>query len=362
MTISRLFEIKNNFLNELKRASIKENSSLSFIINNIPTTPIVKENEIFKVLVIGGSVYVSAKLKKKASGINILEKINGDLPIFHTKEDFLNFVLQFIATDIEVYVFNFAYPLEPIFENEMLDGRLISGTKEHSFEGLIGEKIGDSVENFIKVKLNQDIKVNVANDTICLLLSGLNSNYKIHAAGIVGTGVNFALFLDPHTVVNLESANFDKFSANKSTQIIDKDSALPGKALFEKEVAGGYLYKRYNIEAESKGIKTSKLSSTLELNSIAKGKDQASILARQIFEHSAQLLSTQIAGIIEFLEETGMIIDSKANFVMDGSLFWNGYLYKQTVEKTLKYLLTKYETSFVKANEPTIIGAAKLVS
>lgn len=86
------------------------------------------------------------------------------------------------------------------------------GQKNMCFEGLIGEVVGLAIEKKVLEVRQQQIHVGMANDTICLLLSGLTHTWWDHvAAGIVGTGLNFALFLDQHTLVNLESANFSKF-------------------------------------------------------------------------------------------------------------------------------------------------------
>ena len=49
-------------------------------------------------------------------------------------------------------------------------------------------------------------------------------------------------------------------------------------------------------------------------------------------------------------------------FVMEGSLFWKGYKYKETVEQTVKQLLPEYCIKFIRLENSDILGGAKLLS
>lgn len=351
-----LTQITQNFLNELKDASKGKHTSLPFIKHKIPEASLVKENEIFQVLVIGGSMGKSALVKKTNNNIVIVHQFEKPLPVFHTKEDFLNFIAELVDPKINVLAVNFAYPLQPIFERGRLDGIFsLGGGKEHSFEGLIGEKVGQNIEKFLKTTRNQDILVSVANDTICLLLSGL-TKYKAMelGAGIVGTGLNFAFFLDAHTPVNLEAASFDKFLQTESGKMIDQSSNKPGSALFEKETSGAYLFTHFNLEAQKLNI-GQRLNSTAELSELAKSQNEAGKLAMEIITRSAELISCQIAGISLFKK-------SNMTFVLEGSLFWKGYTYKTIVEKTVKQLAPQYNFNFIEMVDSGILGAAKLAA
>ena len=111
----------------------------------------------------------------------------------------------------------------------------------------------EEIEQYVEHKYHKKIIASTANDTICLLLSGLIDHpWSKIAGGIVGTGLNFAIFLDEHTSVNIEAANFDKFICSDECKEIDSESAKPGAALFEKETAGAYLYRHFNIILEKK--------------------------------------------------------------------------------------------------------------
>ena len=168
---------------------------------------------------------------------------------------FLNFIEKALRPDITYLALNFAYPMSPVSRDGYLDGNLIMGTKEHSFEGLVGKNIGETIEKYIFDTLKRKIHVAIANDTVCLLLSGL-TQYRWNGlvGGIVGTGLNFAIFLDEATIVNLEAANFDKFEQSPEGKLIDQASARPNSALFEKETSGGYgEYPGYYIKGIAYG-------------------------------------------------------------------------------------------------------------
>lgn len=349
MSIQELLTISQTFTSEIIRAEKNEESSLPYIRHTLPDVPLVEDGEVFQVLVIGGTVFRSAICKKENGRISVISKTQSHPPQFKIKDDFLSFITGQVDKDIRVLALNFAYPLKPVFDANRLDGILLSGTKENEFTGLIGEKIGEEVAKAIKDVSGKTITVTIANDTICLLLSGL-SQYKKEEifGGIVGTGVNFAYFADTLEAVNLESANFNKFPLSAEATYIDSVSVHKGKALFEKEVSGAYLYKQYNLHHPDR-----LLSDTSALAALSKGVDEDARTAQKLLDRSASLVACQIAGILEF---------KKKNMVgvMEGSLFWKADNYKTLVETYLS-LLSKYTVRFTKFDDDSIIGGAMLV-
>jgi hexokinase len=265
---------------------------------------------------------------------------------FSNKEEFLQFFTELIDPQISVVAINFAYPLNPIFADGHLDGVLISGSKEYDFDEVVGEQIGKMISEEILAKRGQKISVSCANDTVCLLLSGL-SQYSPDElfGGIVGTGINFAFFTMPNELVNLESSNFDKFSQSAAGQEIDRASLVPGRALFEKETSGAYLYRHYTAE---------QITSTHQLDQIARGSDIHAEEARNILDYSASLIACQVAGIMNF-KQRNMV------GVMEGSLFWKAQNYRSIVESYVT-LLSPYAVKFVSIDEDSLIGAAMLVA
>lgn len=344
--------ITKNFTDELNKSAAGKATSLLFTVNELPHHPLVRTGEPFQVIKIGGSILQNAMVRNVKKQILIDSFEEERLPIFTTKKAFLAFVKSHLRKNTKFLAINFAYPVKPILANGLLDGILLTGTKEHTFTGLIGQKIGKSIEDFIKGKFNRNIKVALANDTVCLLLSGLvdTSPHNL-AGGVVGTGLNFAYFIDNKQLVNLESHNFNKFELSPEAKIIDKLSKNSGRSLFEKEVAGNWLHMHYNLRRKNQ---YESIESTHELDKIARGKKAGDKqLAQNLFERAAQLVACQIAGITNYKK-------INMNFVMEGSLFWVGWHYRQMVESYLKKL-TNYRITFTEIKDCGIIGAAKLV-
>lgn len=356
MDISNLKTVAYNFAEELQKGSNGQESSLMFIKHMLSSEPFVKENEVFQVLVVGGSIYQKAIMRKKDDNFHLINQEQGQQPPFKSKQAILEFIASHLDPDVSVLAMNFAYPLEPVFRDNRLDGKLQAGSKENTFEGMIGETVGQEVEKYIKETLNRDIKVSIANDTICLLLSGL-TQYEGEelAAGIVGTGLNFAIFLDPKTCVNLESAYFDKFPTTAVGEEIDKESSEPGKALCEKYVSGAYLYKHFNILAKERGMNIM-INSTQELDELGQdSRTEEGKIARQVLKQSYSLTATQIAGILQYQKRDIV-------FIMQGSLFWRGYMYKENVEKIVDKICPDYKATYVNVFHSDLYGAAKLVA
>ena len=354
MGVDNLKLITESFTKEIKQAKAGLENSLLFTRNRIGQSQIIKDDEAFQVIKIGGSILQNAMVSNKNKHIVIDSFEEERLPVFTTKKAFLAFIKSHLRKNTRFLSLNFAYPIKPIFKNGFLDGVLLTGTKEHTFSGLVGERIGMSIENFIKEKFNRLVKVTLANDTVCLLLSGLMDTPPLDlASGVVGTGLNFAFFLDDKQLVNLESHNFDKFVLSPEAKIIDSVSKNPGKSLFEKEVAGNWLFKHYNLR---KSNRYKKIESTHELDKIARGhKNGDKQLARKLFKRAAQLVACQVAGITLFKKRNML-------FVVEGSLFWIGYNFRQTVVKTVSQLIDGYRVSFRQIKNCGIIGAAKLLA
>lgn len=357
MNIQDLQQITKNFTQEMKDAAEGKKTSFPFIKNTLPSQPLIEKGHTFQAMSVGGTNFKRAMVKKNGRLEIIRLEQFPQPPVFETKEDLLSFVAYHLEEHIEYVALNFAFPMKPVFRNNKLEGILLSGTKEHTFTGLVGENICEEIEKYVYTKMRRKISVSAANDTICLLLSGLTLNRKTPrlAAGIVGTGLNFGIFLDDKTAINMEAANFDKFPQSTSGKIIDESSVIKGHAIYEKEVSGAYLHQHYNIQANDQGLEGN-LKNTKELSYLASEKKETPevLLAREILKVSAQFASCAIAGITNLFEED-------ITFAMVGSIFWNGYDYKDTVNSCLKEL-TSHKVIFANIEDSDILGAAKLIA
>lgn len=345
------------FTNELHLAADGYPTSLPFIRHNLPKTTLVGDGEVFQVIVAGGSRFQKATFRKKGNELELLHSSDGDQPAFDTKRRFFEFLTSHLEPNVSVVGLNFANPLAPTTRGDILDGILTRGTKENDFAGLAGKAIGQEYEQYIKEKQDRDIKVACANDTICMLMSGLVRHSRGElAAGIVGTGLNFAIFLDDQTAINIESSNFDKFERSDAGRAIDAASSQKGTSLYEKEVSGAYLHQHLNYLAKQRGLGIPKLKSTKLIDTYAQDDDEAiAAAAKEVLEHSATLVAVQIAGLMKFCERD-------LTFIMQGSVYWKGYNYKETITKLVKELCPDYTATFEKDPMSDLYGAAKLVA
>jgi hexokinase len=355
-SIQTLTSIKNTFLSALQTASDGKPSSLAFIRNELPSfRPDKTVAKRFQVFSIGGSVFEKAEAIYENGEIVINNFQRLPLPLITHKEVLLNLIEAYLDPSTDLVGINFAYPMEPVKRGTVLDGKLIKGAKDHTFDGLVGELIGRELEEHIYKKTGRKIHISLANDTVCLVLAGLvKYGWKSLAGGIVGTGMNFGLFLEEDTVVNLEAGDFKDFELSEAATFIDGQSANKGHHLFEKEVAGGYLYQIYNFYLKKNNLKHKELNSSEELTKLAYSNDETSAVAQEVFEKSAAYIACQIAGMYEFKK-------TYLNFIMEGSVFWKGYKYKVNVENYLRLMGVPTEAiQFFQIDQSTVKGAACL--
>jgi hexokinase len=348
LSLKEMNGIASEFVSQLEGSKNGKKSSLSFIQNRVLQSD---KNGSYQVMVFGGTVFEKAIAHKNNGSYTLSQFHKSQLPILSTKEVFLEFFLSHLDPSINTVAISFAYPLDPIFENNRLDGVLIKQTKDHTFTGLIGQKVGKEIAEYIEKKLGKKIIVTIANDTVCLVLSGQSvaPSDKV-IGGIVGTGVNFGFFSDGKTIINCESGNFDGFTLSGAAHYVDQHSINPGQQLFEKEVAGGYLYKLLAYHTGHEFTSSNEVS----LEAAVEGKNQAA--AQTILKHSASLIACQIAGIYWFKKQP------KLYFVMEGTLFWEGYRYIEWVQKALSLLnIEKSHIEFIKIEKSSLKGAAHLL-
>jgi hexokinase len=321
------------------------------------------------------------------------------------------FLKEHLDKEASALGINFAFPLNPIIgSNNQLDGILIGGTKEHTFDGLIGQSISDFVSGIFFEKFGKRIPVTVANDSICLTLSGSGTE---DAGLIVGTGINLSLKMvqknknilnksgstSRHSgllaslrsgsrisngsypgaasstalsslpkgqydneikyIANLELGNFDGFTPTETLRTIDQYSEHPGTYLFEKSISGRYLVVYYNEEVKLRKFNLPHLDSSIELSRLAeKSLGPDGDLARSILARSASLIACALAGAYEFKNSL-----SKFEIITEGSLFWKGYKYLENVNRQLALLGVPENTiSFKYIEDSSLKGALGLLT
>lgn len=348
--------IENNFAQELTRAAQGETTSLPFIKHVLGQKPLIHAG-VVQGIVIGGTHYI-VSTEEIIPGENriILHRKTGMLPTFAEAETFFTFLTEHLDPRATAIGVNFGFPLAPTYgPHGELDGRLIKGTKEHSFVGIVGQTIG----NIIREVVGRKIPVTVANDTVCLTLAGTGDE-----AGslIAGTGFNIGIKLPEEkqtVIVNLEAGNFNKFEPSEVLKTIDEASDMPGMQLFEKVISGKYLAEYFTMRAKKLRLSVPHLVTSQELSALSQRKKDtdAVILARALLERSACLVATALAGVYEFHGKQQLTI------IAEGSLLWKGWQYFETIHKELLILGLPKDSIILKhIPESSIKGALGLLT
>lgn len=346
-----LINLKDNLLDEFRQAEKGRKTSLAYAVHKF--NPEKKQARSAKAIVVGGTNIAAADVTREGLSINFSEVYTDVLPEIDRAERLFEIIEKTAGNSDGIFGLNFAYPMRPLLRDGRLDGILIKGTKEHSFDGLVGKEIGLAVEKFFSDK-NRDVTITCANDTVCLVLAGLSGyDPSTLAAGVVGTGFNFGFFNDRSEIVNLESGNFSGFLPSDSCRILDRESRDPGEQLFEKETSGAYLHLHYNIINAERGNAAKKIEDAEELSNAAAAGDK---LAEELFEKSASLVAAEIAAIYQFRGKPLL------NLTIEGSLYWKGWMFRENVEKYLESLgVPRGAVNIRFIEESSIVGAAELV-
>jgi len=356
-SVEELQDIRGNIASELHMARRGAPTKFAFARHRYSSTG-DNDGKTVQVMVVGGTNLTVALVKSGRNNVEILTSLTEPLPILHSKTALLELIDKYFIHETEILCINFAYPLDPINRDGKLDGILLKGTKEHDFVGLVGERIGETIEQHLRDRTDRKIDVALANDTVCLVISGVGKwDRTTLTGGVVGTGFNFGFFLDEKTVINVESGNFDRFPQTDSGRIIDDNSNDRGCQLFEKEVSGAYLYRHYNLYVEQTGIGSPTITSSQELAAIAEGSTIGAECARKLFERSASLAASLIAGIHDFKNEERM------NILIEGSLYWKGWNYPGFVQQYLEKLgipTNKVQIHYIQHS--SVVGASRLWS
>ncbi|SRR6266568_5854014 len=328
--------IKQHFYNELILASENKPSSISFISHQLPEKPLLTKG-IVQGIVIGGTNFTISTEELQENGTRkVLERTTGILPIFATRQTFVDFLSHHLDARADAIGMNFGFELKPSYgEDGSLDGFIqAKGTKDHKFTGLT-ESIGKLVKKIFVKKYHKHITTAIANDTVCLLLCGKGNE---SCSLIAGTGFNMGIRVkntNNTAIINLETGGFDKFEQSEVLKKIDARTKNPGKKNFEKTVSGKYLALYFNEKLKELNLPIPPIATSQELSELSHTNhaDVAGDLARSIIERSAFLVATAIAAVYEFSGKPDTF-----TIIGEGSLLWDGWHYYDNIQNQLTAL------------------------
>ena len=359
-TKKQLLEFKTNLVQELKQAQANQKNSILYAKNTLLKSSFAKDGDKYQVVMIGGTYLESAIVSSVDGLIKIHQITEESLPKLSSKEIVSQIFLKHLNPDVKTVSINFAYPIKPVIRDQKLDGILVRTPKEHPFEGLLNQKIGQFFE-LESAKKGQKIDVLVCNDTTALGLAsiGFDLDYTSNEVmvGVIGTGFNFGIFENDNLFVNLELGNFDKFTQTQPGKLIDLSSQNVGQNKFEKEVGGAYLCHHFNYYSKKEGYNL-ECQTTEELSQVARKTSEVGRLASQVFEKSAQLVALAMTSIYQFKNpKSGKMLS-----LLEGGLYWKGVNFIQFVDKWMSELMQdKSSIQINSIDRIGIVGGAKLV-
>ena len=233
----------------------------------------------------------------------------------------------------------FSFPADSTLDG---DAVLVRWTKGFDIPEMIGQPVGATLKAHLNkaLKGNTEIKkINVINDTVASLFSGLtDQKAQAHIGLIVGTGVNMAAFFNVDDIkktdpaykqkgslaVNLESGNFRPPFLSVVDEKLDRYSATRGAQRFEKAVSGFYLGRIleyvFSCDEFEEGFDASRITYMMSYPDMF--KDEYVAMAHTIYERSAKLTAASIAGLVAQMVDFDSSIKN-VRLMADGSLFWS---------------------------------------
>jgi hexokinase len=252
----------NEFLSEMQEGLEGKKSTLDMIPTYIEVGAEVPTNKQVIVIDAGGTnfrvatVYFNDKKKPIIKNLHLSKMPGIERDV--NKDEFFRVManqLKDIAKAGDNIGFCFSYAVEILPEK---DGRLLRFSKEIKAKQVVGQLIGENLNNaLVSAGLSGKKHIVILNDTVATLLAGVGKQsrtYSSYIGFILGTGTNTcyveknaniekAKNLDPgkNQIINTESGNFGKIQQGKIDAVFDKSMINPGVHKFEKMISGAYL-------------------------------------------------------------------------------------------------------------------------
>ena len=287
-----------------------------------------------------------------------------------------------IKRDVEMPIgYCFSYAAESLPDG---DAKLLHWTKGVHIKEMLGQPVGKPLLEYLNERNEPKFtNIKVLNDTVASLFAGLtDSNYDAYIGLIVGTGTNMATFIPADKItklpasiqadglipVNLESGNFHPPFLTTVDEMVDACSDSRGMQRFEKAVSGMYmgeiLKSTFPLDEFEEKFDAQKLTTIMNYPDIHKEKYVQ--VAHWIYNRSAQLVASSLAGLISLLVSYNKDI-KKVCLVAEGSMFWslnrNDKNYNVLVMEELDILLNELGIGDVKVhvnkmNNANLVGTA----
>ncbi len=254
--------IVNKFLSEMQRGLEGKKSTLDMIPTYIEVGAEAPKNKRVIVIDAGGTNFRVATVYFDDNKKPVIENLRlSKMPAIEheaSKDEFFRLMagqLKNVAGAGDKIGFCFSYAVV-MLPNK--DGRLLRFSKEIKAKEIVGQLIGENLNNaIVATGISGKKHIVVLNDAVATLMAGVGEqsrNYGSYIGFILGTGTNTCYIeknanikkttgLDPakEQIINTESGNFGKIKQGKIDAAFDKSTSNPGVHKFEKMISGAYL-------------------------------------------------------------------------------------------------------------------------
>ncbi|PJC32945.1 hypothetical protein CO051_02275, partial [Candidatus Roizmanbacteria bacterium CG_4_9_14_0_2_um_filter_39_13] len=110
MDSQTLAKISQSFSHELQNGKIGQKTCLPFIRHQLSEHSITDIDELFQVMVVGGSFYQKALMKKTNEAIEVISHQEGAQPPFLSEQALMDFLYEHVDPQVKTIALNFAYP------------------------------------------------------------------------------------------------------------------------------------------------------------------------------------------------------------------------------------------------------------
>lgn len=388
MTMDALCSLSMTLHKEIKKGLAQEGAMIKCLPTFISPPVKIRGGQVY-VIELGGSNLRTALISIKNGRASIIDgPIETKMPWKpsqpFSKNDYLKIQADHLAMLKKGYGnrigYCFSFPATPLPDKDAI---LLNWTKGIHVPDTIGKKAGKPLLSLINMDHQRKFeKICVVNDTIASLFSGLNDQKSDGFIGLIaGTGNNMAAFFKKKHIlklntpegdrtripINLESGNFNFPYLSDYDKIVDSQSENKKTQLFEKAVSGMYLGRLFKAAHPESVFDPATGAKGLVDMLNAPGDISKDYLqtAREIYDRSAILVASAIAGLIRVLHEHQPL--KQVTVRAEGRLFWseiNGVKhYADLVRKTLVEILDEVGMPGIRVNFPemehaTLIGTA----
>ena len=375
LTLDQLLDTAGDFATGVSLGLTQDEQEIKALITYVAPSAMPEREAL--VVDLGGTSVRAARVLVGVEPAIVSGPAVADLPIVRGRSlslaDFLSVQTELLAevcsTQKLPLGYCFSYPTRSLDDGDAI---LLNWTKEVHVPGTEGTRMGSMLVRAARAMGIPVGQPTVVNDTVAALLAGLAGEPADGNIGlIVGTGTNMAAYMPTCAVtkfptgllwptrlpINLECGNYTPPCLNAVDDVVDFESATPGRQRLEKAVSGAYLGRLLEAAVPNSGFDGE--SGSAGAVKVASENGPLAPVAQAIINRSADLVAASLAGLVTLHPRQARTI----RVVAEGSLYWGAPGYAGRVQRVVNALLPQLgrgETAvgIVRREQANLFGTA----